>query len=164
VAKKRGIPKKKAASAPIERITGRQDKFCREYIVDYHQTNAALRAGYSRKSAAVAACRLLKNDKILARVRELQQELNDQLVTSKAFVMTGLRRAYDRAMQAEQVLEFNYDSKQMEPTGEYTFDGRTANRALELMGKELGMFTDRVQMEGDVKIQVQMDYGDGNGE
>ena len=38
---------------------------------------------------------------------------------------------------------------------------QAANKALELLGKHLGMFRDSVQMDGELRIQV--DYGDGDG-
>ena len=52
----------------------RQEKFCQEYIVDLNQTQAAIRAGYSKKTADVQASRLLTNVKIQARIQELMQK------------------------------------------------------------------------------------------
>jgi len=51
-------------------------------------------------------------------------------------------------MQAVPVLD-----KQGEPTGEYTYQGAVANRALELIGKHLGMFIDR-DPRGDKPVQI----------
>ena len=53
-------------------------------------------------------------------------------------MIQGLRKNYDRAMTEEAVL----DSEGKE-TGNYRYNGNVANRALELIGKELGMFLDR---------------------
>ena len=47
----------------------------------------------------------------------------------------------ERAMQAQPVL----DAKGV-PTGEYRYEGSVANRALELLGKEQGMFVDRKEI------------------
>lgn len=52
----------------------RQEKFCQEYIVDLNQTQAAIRAGYSTKTADVQASRLLTNVKIQARIQELMKK------------------------------------------------------------------------------------------
>lgn len=41
------------------------------------------------------------------------------------------------------------------PTGEYRYDGSVANRALELLGKELGMFIDRSKVDLSAKMTVE---------
>ena len=54
------------------------------------------------------------------------------------WILETLKANCDRAMQVEPVL-----GRDGEPTGEYTYQGSVANRALELMGKEQGMFVER---------------------
>jgi phage terminase small subunit len=49
----------------------------------------------------------------------------------------------ERAMQAAPVLDAKGN-----PTGEYRYNGGVANRALELIGKENGMFVDRKEVGG----------------
>jgi hypothetical protein len=56
---------------------------------------------------------------------------------TRQFVLKGLARNATRAMQAEKA------TMRGVPTGEYRYDGAVANRALELIGKELGMFGER---------------------
>lgn len=58
--------------------------------------------------------------------------------TDRAWVRARLREVAERTMQAVPVT----DSKG-EPTGAWTFNAAGANRALELLGRELGMFVDR---------------------
>jgi len=60
---------------------------------------------------------------------------------TKEWVIERLIQNADRAMQAEAVL--NNDG---EPVGEYSYQGSVANRSLELLGKELGMFIDRKEV------------------
>ena len=50
-------------------------------------------------------------------------------------------------MQAEPVKRKTRDSEE-EVRGEYTYQGSVANKALELIGKELGMFIDRREVGG----------------
>ncbi len=53
----------------------RRESFCREYVIDVtNQAAAAVRAGYSAKTAAQQASRLLKNVNVKERIAELQQE------------------------------------------------------------------------------------------
>ena len=73
----------------MAQLSEKQDRFCHEYCIDFHQTNAAIRAGYPPKGAAVAATRMLKNAKIQARIAEIR---------AKASAKTGisLERALDQ--------------------------------------------------------------------
>ena len=52
----------------------RQQLFCREYVIDYHGTHAALRAGYASKGAHVQSTYLLKNPKVQAALAELDAD------------------------------------------------------------------------------------------
>jgi hypothetical protein len=75
-------------------------------------------------------------------------------------VISRLKENADRAMQAARVID-----KEGKETGEYTWQPSAANRALELIGKELGMFVDRKEIgtrilertEGKVKDSLQVD-------
>lgn len=55
---------------------------------------------------------------------------------SRRYVIEGLMENYRRAMQAEPVLD-----NQGNPTGEYRYEAAAANKALELLGRALAMFT-----------------------
>jgi len=48
----------------VNKPDNRRELFCKEYLVDFNATQAAIRAGYSKRTAGPAACRLLKNVKI----------------------------------------------------------------------------------------------------
>ncbi len=64
-------------------VVGRMDDFCREYLLDYHGTKAAERAGYSKKTAAQQASRMLKLVKIQNRIKELKKDLEKIAHVSK---------------------------------------------------------------------------------
>ena len=129
-------------------LSAKQERFCREYILDYNGTQAAKRAGYSEKSAYSQAGRLLKNAEILARVRELQHEQVERLSVSADYVVLKLMENREKCMEPVPVLDSNGNQ-----TGEYTFDSKGALRALELLGRHLGMFDDRL------KITAKMNTG-----
>lgn len=156
--------KRRAVSALPDKLNAQQERFCEEYLVDYNGTKAASRAGYSERSAAVTACRLLKNDKVLVRVRELQAEQAKRLAITADWTLMKLREIVDKAMCAEPVLEYDYDTKQLEPTGEYQFDSRGATKALELIGRHLGMYQDKLEathvMPKDFVLVIGGDDGD----
>lgn len=150
-----------------DKFTKRQDLFCQEYIVDYNGKQAAIRAGYKRDSAEVQASRLLRNAKVLERIRELQHEQVQRLAVSQDYVVMQLVTTYQRCLEATPVFKFNADSGRMEETGTYQFDSRGALRALELLGKHLGMYNDKLQVTGQIntgqldKVLAQL-RGDGD--
>lgn len=55
-------------------MTEKQLAFCQEYIIDFNQTQSAIRAGYSEKTAGATASRLLKNVKIQKEIKRLVEE------------------------------------------------------------------------------------------
>ena len=130
-------------------LTQKEERFCLEYSVDYNQTQAAIRAGYSEKSAAKKGCQLMKDPRILARVRQLQKEQAERLCLSSDLVVIKLLELVDICMAAKQVMEWDYFSHEMRPTGEYQIDSKGAAKALELLGKHLGMFEQRDLPTGD---------------
>ncbi len=132
-------------------LTPQQELFCQEYIVDCNGTQAAKRAGYAEKTAAVQASRLLKNAKVLSRVRAIQKERLDKLALTQESVLLNLLEVYDRCMQHHPVTEWDYEQGEYKETGEYEFDAKGALRALELLGKHLAMFTQKVEHSGSVE-------------
>jgi hypothetical protein len=102
--------------------------------------------------AAAGAPALKQNEAILKRVEALLREREtihnlsvaraiEETGITKAWVIERLRTNVDRAMQQVQAVGPNGE------VGDFKYDGAVANRALELLGKELGMFVDR----GDTK-------------
>lgn len=55
-------------------LTVKQDRFCHEYIIDGNGGQAAIRAGYSPKSAHMNACKMLTNPEIQTRIAQLQAD------------------------------------------------------------------------------------------
>ena len=110
--------------------------FCREYIVDLNATQAYIRAGYKPKAAGQAADRLLKNVKILAEILALYKERADRVGVSADYVLNGLLRVAERCMADE------------------TFDAAGACKALELIGKHLGLFEKDNSQKGGTTVLV----------
>lgn len=63
-------------------ISEKQKRFCREYVIDSNATQAAIRAGYSKKTAAEQASRLLTNVKIQEYLQSIQKKVEDKLGAS----------------------------------------------------------------------------------
>ena len=131
-------------------LTAKQEQFCLEYMIDLNATQAAIRAGYSAKTADVIGCENLVKPNIASRIAEMQAERKERTIVDADFVITSLVEVAKRCMQAEPVMARTADG--MEETGEYKFEHSGANRALELLGKNIGMFVDRKEITGEVSF------------
>lgn len=140
-----------APNKPTRSNKKMQEDFIEHYARTRNGVQSAIAAGYSPASAAVSASRLLKKDNILSRVRELQKELADQMCITNDFVLLRLMDTYEKCMAVQPVTAWDPESRRKVPRGEYMFDAKGALRALELIGRHLGMFEDKVSVDAKVK-------------
>jgi len=128
----------------------RHEKFAQEIASGKTADESYVLAGYSENRHNAA--KLARKEHIKARVAELLAEREhihaqgtakaiESVGLTKEWVITRLRENAERALQAIPVT-----NGEGEPTGEYKYEGNVANRALELLGKELGMFIDRKEV------------------
>lgn len=129
----------------------RIERFAQEYAKSLNVSQSAINAGYSEKTAASQGSRLLKNVKVITRVRELQNEMLERLPVSIFTVIQGYLDVYNRCMTAIPVTKWDYTEKMMVETGDYVFDSKGALSALDSIGKYLGMFTDKVKIDANVR-------------
>ncbi len=107
-------------------LTPKRERFCQEYTVDLNATGAARRAGYSEATAHVQGPRLLANVRVASRVAALQREVAKRNEIKVDDVIAMLLESYKDAKAANQ--------------------HGPAVRAVELLGKRLGMFRDKVEV------------------
>lgn len=136
----------------MEGLNEKQQRFADEYLVDCNGTQAAIRSGYSENSAKEQASRLLTNANIRAYIEQKQSERSERTNITADFVLQGLREVALRCMQRNLKMDWDYESKSMQPVVDedgnqvYEFDSTGANRSLELLGKHLALFTDKTQV------------------
>ena len=108
-------------------LTDRQQKFVEEYLVDFNASRSALAAGYAESGAHVEGCRLLKNPKVRKAIDAGQERDAAALQITREWVLERLR---------------------LEASGELEDSSAGARiKATELLGKHLGMFTEKHQIE-----------------
>lgn len=74
----------------MAKLTDKQELFAREYLKDLNATQAAIRAGYSVKSAQEQASRLLSNVMVQSRISELKADRNEEVGIDAAYVLRRL--------------------------------------------------------------------------
>jgi phage terminase small subunit len=132
-------------------LTAQQSVFVSEYLVDRNGKQAAIRAGYSAKTAENQASRLLSNVKVQEAIDVLLKQREARTLVTADYVIESIKNVAERCMQAEPVLD-----REGNPTGEYKFDSSGANRSLELLGKHLKLFTDKTELSGDKDRPVEI--------
>lgn len=81
------------------RLTAMEERFAEEYIVDLHQVNAYIRAGYAEQHAHKNATSLLKRPQVMNRVKELILERREQLQINSAYFVDKLLQTIEHCMQ-----------------------------------------------------------------
>ena len=138
----------------MSELSGKHERFCQEYVIDYNGTQAAIRTGYAEASAKQTAYKLLQREDINNRVRELQSEQVKRLGISQDFVVLEMLDTYKSCREATPVKEWDYDAGEFVETGKYQFDSKGALKALEMIGKHLGMFDKKSAQPHDEKSNL----------
>lgn len=138
----------------MQKLSPKQERFAREYLLDLNATQAAIRAGYSPKTAYSMGQRLLKNVEVQKAVQSAMDERSKRTEVNADYVLTNLLEIVERCMQRAPVLHKGEQVVDEEGNSVWCFDGKNAIRALELLGKHKGMFTDKLQTEHSGGINI----------
>jgi phage terminase small subunit len=116
----------------MNKLSSKQKAFCEEYLIDLNAVQAAIRAGYSKKTARQIGSENLSKPDIAKYIVELQTERSLETKIDAAWVLMSAKKVYDRCMQEEAVID-----KERGVTGEYKFEHSGANAALGIIGKHV---------------------------
>lgn len=159
-----------------KKVAKRHELFAREYLLDHNGTRAAIAAGYSPRSAAAQASALLNRPKVIATLAKLEARRNSRLDIKADDILAEIARvAYanmadyiktnedgysDIALgettrdQSAAIQEIRVDTTGGTGDGERrqvlrtTFKLGDKLRGLEMLGRHLKMFTDKVEVSG----------------
>ena len=107
------------------RLTDKQRVFVNEYLIDLNATQAAIRAGYSEKTAYSMGQRLLKKVEVQNALQEAQKRREKRTEVTQDYVIAKLREIAEKDASDSQDSELKYTNKL---------------RAIELLGKHVGAF------------------------
>jgi len=160
----------------VAKLTPKQQRFVDEYLIDLNATQAAIRAGYSEKGAAVTASKLLINAKVQETVQAARQKRASRTEITADRVLTeiarlaffDIRRLVDNDGKPIPMQELDDDTAaaiagldlveyyEVNDEGKKVFAGwvkkyKLADKkgSLELLGRHLGLFEKTAQKPGD---------------
>ncbi|MCH5205665.1 MAG: terminase small subunit [Oscillospiraceae bacterium] len=141
-------------------MTDKQKRFCDEYLIDPNATQAAIRAGYSEKTAYSVGQRMLKNVEVRNYIDEQLEQIHNEKTADAQEVIEYLTSVMRGESSSEVVV--------VEGVGEGCSEARRVTKApdekerlkaAELLGKRHGLFTDKVNVTGAVPVVIS---GDGD--
>lgn len=161
-------------------MTRKQDRFVKEYLIDLNATQAAIRAGYSPKTANEQGARLLANVSVQEAIAKAMAERSKRTGISQDRVVQELARIAfvnpqnvinpkDASVKADATED---DLACIQSVKVKTMDGAKGKsverevrlndkmKALELLGKHLGMFKDKLEVDADMDLNITIDYGE----
>ncbi len=159
------------------KLTPKQAAFAEEHAIDMNATRAAIRAGYSKRTAKEQATRLLSNVHVAAAFAEGRAARSERTGITADRVQQGLaaiafadpRKLFDASGGMRPMHELDDDTRAAlvievtqgaDADGNPTFTRKVKFaeklRALEMLGKHLGLFRDRLEIAGSAENPIQI--------
>ena len=145
----------------MAKMTAKQQRFCDEYLLDLNATQAAIRAGYSPKTAYSIGDENLKKPEIAKYIADRMAEKESQLIASQDEVLKYLTSVLRGKTQSEVVVvEGQGDGYSEARTMQKAPDEKERLKAAELLGKRYGLYTEKINETVDMELNITVDYGD----
>lgn len=136
-------------------MTPRQEKFCVEYLIDLNATQAAIRAGYSKRTADRIANQNLRKLEIQSRIKKMRDEYYDKTIMSAKEVEYLLSKAGRGELKEEVVVvEGVGDGFSESKIIKKRLSAKDRIKALELMGKRHHLFEDQDSKTGMEEVRI----------
>lgn len=120
------------------KLNPRQQKFVDEYCIDFNATQAAIRAGYSKKTACAIGEENLRKPNIKQAVDERVQKNAHKVEITAELVLNGIKDiAFDKNTKSNDRL-----------------------KAMELLGKYLKLFTDKIETKIETNEPIKITFDD----
>lgn len=126
-------------------LTDKQKRFIDEYMVDGSATQAAIRAGYSQKTARAMGSENLTKPDIDAEIKRRQAALSEKLEYTAEDWTRDVLELKNRSMEEIELKDEDGNVVHTE-----TKDPQTAHKCLDMLGKRLGLFVEKKQVEVNI--------------
>ena len=141
-------------------LTPKQQRFVDEYLVDLNATQAAIRAGYSEKTARTQAAHLLAKDNIQSAISTRQQDRAERTELTQDEVINDFREIRDLALgRKPKTIRLRQGDGEWAEQEVFDYDLANAHRANEALGRHLKLFTDRVEHSADDELARKLAEG-----
>lgn len=135
-------------------LSPKERAFVREYLVDQNGTQAAIRAGYAANSAQEQSSRLLSKDMVWAAVEAGLKKLEERTLVSKSYVIDGFKKVAESCLQKVPIIQGFMPLTDEEGNKVLKIaDSNGANKALECLGKSIGIFVEKHEHSGTVRLE-----------
>lgn len=155
----------------MDKLTEKQKRFCDEYLIDLNGTQAAIRAGYSEKTAKQIANENLTKPYLREYIDKRLAEKEKELIADQDEVMKYLTAVMRREKTENVVVTLREEITKDVPDEQGKMRKQTikreipqiveiptmvkdSNKAAELLGKAFGIYTDRLDVEGDMDLNI----------
>lgn len=133
----------------MAKLTDKQKRFCDEYLIDINATQAAIRAGYSKKTARKIGQENLTKPDIKQYISRRMAEKESALIANQDEVLKYLTSVMrGKSQSTEIVVEGLGDGVSEAREIQKSPSEKDKLRAAELLGKRYGMFKDKVEVSG----------------
>ena len=145
----------------MAKMSAKQQRFCDEYLISLNATQAAIKAGYTEKYAHTNANKLLQNTTIKAFIEARMAEKESELIADQDEVLKYLTSVLRGKTQSEiVVVEGIGDGCSEARAMQKAPDEKERLKAAELLGKRYGLYTDKVEQQLDMDLNITIDYGE----
>lgn len=136
-------------------MTEKQKRFADEYLKDLNATQAAIRAGYSKKTAYSIGFEILKKPEIKSYIERQLDKVHEETIADAKEVMGYLTSVMRGRSEADVVVvEGTGDGYSEAKLIKKPPDEKERLKAAELLGKRYGLFTERMQVEGNTAVTI----------
>lgn len=135
-------------------MTTKQQKFCDEYLISGNATDAAIRAGYSPKTAKQTGSENLSKPDLRAYIDEQLDKIHSTKIADAQEVLEYLT-AVMRGQHTEQVLKLAGDG--IQTVADIDVSAKERLKAAELIGKRYALFSDKMDLGGAVPVVIMGD-------
>lgn len=138
---------------PEKRMTEKQKRFCDEYLACLNATEAAIKAGYSKRSAKEMACQNLTKHHLKEYIDQRLAEKEDQLIAKQDEILRYFSSVFRGESQAQIVMTVGTGDGVSEVVHVMKNpDEKERLKAAELLGRAYGIFNDRLNISEPVPV------------